>query len=793
MSATDIVAHAAGLAGGVGATLSCGLVAFVAGLALTPRAWVVSGVRGVAAGFLGAAVFVLLCWFGVASRTPVTQLLPGFLLATLAIALVRIRFMREALAAHAGRFTVRWLLLFVAYYALVYLFTMPPATDEYLSPAWTGNVDLLTYSRFTHYVMRPGTLRAVNGVDPNYNGFVYLQTPAVFYFLGALSMLFHADPLSATMPAAFGLSALLACLAAGIARSVFQVSRPAAAAIGAILLSGPFFRYVMGNYFLSTLMSAPVLLYVVSLTIVHRPTRLLEPSLAVRFLSAYVLLLFLYPFLFFVAVAAQIAVTAVMLAAEMLPAPLQERGWPVAWIGARRRLVNVGVPLALLAAVFFGRIEWSVEEVLMLSAPGAAGWEMGLISPWAVLGIPGAWLGLDRCTWCVAMDSYDAGVVARGLAAYVAIALLLFASYFWWFRTRMTAAQQTMVAVVAGAFLAYAGFYLLSGATYQQWKFASYTALPWSFVALAAVAHLLSGATLPAWAAAARLSREARIGLATAVVVLFVGGNLAAHSTADPPLVRFPASFRNLAALNRMPSFRDITVRMDETGDAFATLLAIYFMPDKNVHIISPRLARDDKLSWDQVSPERPLLLQNVGCEGIGHDDVLPVPEIGCLLYAPPSLALDRPYSFNQTYLFVELTGLGPREPSGRWNTGPSVTLTLTGDLKRVSLFQDSFVNLRVNPYLPPGASHQRLVLGWGHGRRAEVTLTGREVISLPISRGDWTGVRLWTLPIAIDLPDGVVPPYMYAPKQNAVDGPLAALFEELSVTSTPAGRVVAH
>ena len=54
-------------------------------------------------------------------------------------------------------------------------------------------------------------------------------------------------------------------------------------AIACIFVSGPFFRYVASNYFLSTLMAMPVLLYLVWTTVQERADRMLDASLAVRF------------------------------------------------------------------------------------------------------------------------------------------------------------------------------------------------------------------------------------------------------------------------------------------------------------------------------------------------------------------------------------------------------------------------------------------------------------------------------------------------------------------------------
>jgi hypothetical protein len=169
------------------------------------------------------------------------------------------------------------------------------------------------------------------------------------------------------------------------------------------------------------------------------------------------------------------------------------------------------------------------------------------------------------------------------------------------------------------------------------------------------------------------------------------------------------------------------------------------------------------------------------------------IPDVGCLLFAPPSLAVDERYPFNQTFWFVSFDGLGAREPEGRWNTDAVVRLTLMADIKRAQLFDNRFVNLRLTPYVPPGVTGQRLLVTWGHGKRAEAMLTATRTVTLPVERSDWSGLRMWTLPLSFEFPDRLAPLPMYAPRGHADGPPLAALFEEVSVTSAPKGDLVAR
>lgn len=781
-------AHMLAIVHGLAAVLACAACFYAGGLALLPRRAAVALGDGESPAILGAAVYVLVCWFGVTTfRVPVLYLAPAFSLVVVVLAAIRRRWLAAELRRRFGPSGWQWLAVFCGFYVLMYVFTLPSVTGEFLPPAWLGNIDLMTYVRYSQHALRLGPSNLASYPDFDYLGFVYLQTPAVFHLLGGLSFLFRLDLLAATMPAAFGLAALTGFLAARIARTVFGLSLAAATTIGAVLLSGPFFRYIFGQYFLSTLMSTPVFLFLVWTTAVRRPSRTVDAALALPFLGAYVLLLLLYPLLLGVGVAAQAAVVVLLYLAERQRGAVGQSAAAHAARSAAQRLATIVASLGILVIGLFSRVVWSFEEVVYLTQPNINGWPFDLISPLAILGAPAAWTNLEKCRACVDFEVVSASGHAWSMAFVALLAVGVSALYHPRLAASISPPERALAAVGGGAFAAYIVFFLGTGPSYQQWKFASYTALPWSFALLAALTRV---ATLSAPAAGVATPRRTAIGL-SALAALLIGGNLVAHAHADPALTQFPATLRNVSALNADAGFREISVMMDETVDGLASWLALYLLPDKQVHVISRRNVPHEELVYDSIAPERPLLRQNFGCEGIGHQDTRDIPDVGCLLLAPPSLAPEHTYPFNQTFWFVSFTGLGAREPEGRWNTDGVVHMELMADVKRAPLFDDHFVNLRLTPYLPPGTAAQRLALSWGKGSQGEMSLTSTAVVSLPIGRSDWTGLRMWTLPLTIELPDRVTPPSMYAPKGHADGPPLAAVFEEVSITRLPRGTVV--
>jgi len=274
--------------------------------------------------------------------------------------------------------------------------------------------------------------------------------------------------------------------------------------------------------------------------------------------------------------------------------------------------------------------------------------------------------------------------------------------------------------------------------------------------------------------------------------VALVTGNLVVHAAGDPPLLRLSGAWRNIAQVDRLP-FRDLSIRMSESS-IMPTWVALYFLPSKRVHVISSTFKPNEPLSFDQVSREWPLLIQDYGCEGVGHDDTMVVEGVGCLLLEPPSLAENVSYPFSRSYLFVDIQGLSLREMDGRWNAGSAARLTLTADPARVGVGKPLYVNLRLMPFLPDGVRQQRLVLSWGDGRHADLVLTGTATVSLPIGPRDWDGNRIWTLPLAFEFPDAIAGRWLQGPNGPYREGrPLAVQFKDVSISERPGGEPVAH
>ncbi len=761
--------HLLSIAHGVAASLAFFLALHLAGRAVTPRRWDSTLGRGATPSILGAAIYVLTCWYGIRAGIRLTPLVTAFAGATLALSAVRASRTRSTLR----RFFVTpsagwWLGLFTGLYALAYLFTLPPATGEQLPIAWLGNIDLLYYLDYAAYLLRLGTV-SYPTISTEY--FAYFQTPGAFHLLGGFSLLFGMSPMRALMPAQFALAAAAGLLSALIARSVFRTSRLGAAVVAAATVSAPFYRYIAGNYYLSSLITLPVLLHLL-LTVVRRQPdgRLVSLPLVCAFFAHDALLFFIYPFLFLVSVPFQVAAIGLRAIALHLGAGVPGRTLLRLAAGlvtaSALGLVGVTVCAPLQTA-------WALRMIRDLSHPGVAGWTLNIISPAALLGLPVSLRHID------AAGSTEKYWAIAGIWVVVILAMAAFGRPG---QTRAASGRRTFYGLACLGFLIYGAYFSVVGASYQQWKLASYVAMPFSFVFITAVVGLVeSRLRAKGPAPGARFGGSSVVALAG---LALVGGNLAVHAAADPELRRFSGRFEKFARVAAMP-FRELSI---DATDHLA-LLSVYYLPGKRLHFTGPNFGYVEPLSLAAISPARPLFLIDYDCVGVGHVDTLPVDGLGCLLFQPPSLLMGADYPFSRTYLFIDQRGLGLREDWGRWNSRGTVELALTADQRRIRLDEAAYLNLELQPCLVPGLRAQRIRIGWGAGRRAEALLGEREWISLPLRGSDWAGEWVSTQTVSLELPD-IVPPHWVDGRYRETR-PLAVGFVSLSVSVSPRGRTV--
>ena len=265
--------------------------------------------------------------------------------------------------------------------------------------------------------------------------------------------------------------------------------------------------------------------------------------------------------------------------------------------------------------------------------------------------------------------------------------------------------------------------------------------------------------------------RRLTAALTVYVAIALMIANVATHASARPRArARIPVAWRNVQQLEQQNP-RELTLKLTREPAGVLGGLTRYYLPSTVVHVIPPRAQLG---GFDAISRQNPLLIQNFGCEGVGHADTVDVSGVGCALLAPPSVTLETVYPFNRTFLAVGFDNMSNRESGGRWSTGATLPLTLLADRERTPVERNLHVNLLLEPFLPAGVSPQRLAFEWGTEKKGTIAIGKPEWISLPVSSGDWSGDRVWRLPISINFPD-----------ERAI------LFRELSISEIARGPLV--
>ena len=298
------------------------------------------------------------------------------------------------------------------------------------------------------------------------------------------------------------------------------------------------------------------------------------------------------------------------------------------------------------------------------------------------------------------------------------------------------------------------------------------TSMMWTLgiLLLAAVAYVIHHNDVLAQVARNPTDRRLAVMGAAYAVVVALAGNVVVNAARER--VRMPAGWRGVEQLKNL-HLGELTLKIDRDTNRLLRGVTRYFLPETRVHEIAPGIRIRD-VPFETVSRRSPILIQNVECEGVGHADVMFIKDVGCVLFAPPTLGIDVPYPFNRSFLFLSLDGMSDAEPAGRWNFGRGVSLRLMVDPERTPVDRDLHVNLLMNPSLPPHAGPRRLTFKWGTKRTGEILLAAEDWISVPISIADWTGGRVRHLQIS-----------------SAFPGTHTVLFRVLSISEKARGRLV--
>jgi hypothetical protein len=769
--------HLIQIATGIGAAAACLLFLHLLGLLLIPQRHSSHYLNTPRAAFVGAAVTILWCSYGLRLEVPLPKLLFAEICVMLILLVLRRAFLFDLLA---NATTIRRLLeafgLFALFFTLSYCFLMPPASSEYLPIVTRGNNDIFNYINCTRFLQFLGQSNLANylfrvpfgGTDVG----VYDQVPAVYYILFGISAFFGSEPMRAAMPTIFCAVALVGCAVTWLTKIAFDLPKPVCIAVAALVVSGPFFRYNVGQYFLAQIFGTAVVLLMLGET-----ARILTTRLPIRlpvvfscFLPFHIVLCFTYPIFSVLGSAWQLGFFLIyrLLSTSKLDtesiADLVKTS--ILWTGG----ILSGVMVAWLADPWHGFL--NLRNLAMISQVGAIGWIQDFISPLATIGLP--------------VPTQISGRNSRIFVVVGYVAFVLFVgSMLTRLRPRAATTAQTFYLLAALSSLIYFTYYFLVGPSYQQWKLAAYLPLTLSFAIMAAALKIV----LPASARPAARTRARQLSVAliicTACVSLILA-NMVIHYVKETPPQQFSANYANLKTLETLTGVQSIFINMDSFS---ATFFPVYFIRNKLLHLISPSYYSQEALNPGDVSPQTPLFFEGRSCEPDQYHS--PVPGVGCLFFQDPTLRPNHSYQFNQrSPEIAEPPGLGGREPWGRWSNSKTVIITLYANDEDLYKLPNGFINIDLSPFLPGGMKAQSVSLRWGKDRNGHLTLYERSWISLPISEQDWASGDVRKLSIEFDLPDAISPKEVDATTTDT--RALAIGFIAISWTPQLMGRVPA-
>jgi hypothetical protein len=766
-----IINHFSELSTGLTVGVSCLLFLYLVGVIATPNKFAPRAIDNEYPIILGATFWVVWCWFGIKFGVAVVPLSKGFFFVFIGLFLARLRYFDfENLKAVIFGKTVRHTLLaFVFFYGLSYFFCPPSVSGDYLPIVNDYNNDVFNYVNYTSYLLRLGPSN-VYGLD--YMGITYAAAPAVYYFMAMLSTFFDHEPMRAAMPVLYLTVALIACNVVALARTAFTLSLPLSILIAAILICGPFFRYVSGYYFLGQLMGWVVLLalFLRTARLVRTGGARLSLATALTFVPYYVLLLFIYPVLFLMGWAAHVGFLLLIHAFSSNSASLRaEERAP--FLKRAAVTISLMVTPAALAALLDPRHFWNMIGWVGVLSAGNFGWTLDLISPWAIIGIAGP-VELNQIPFKGALATYLLGFVILLYACCVRL------------RKRFTALEKAFLFLSFLSFISYFAYFWLVGPSYQQWKFASYFPLMLSFTILCAagrIALILSSGS--------DAQKSGSMNLTSVIVVallgaLFIGVN-AEQYVRQPRRQPISANYADLTALEHIGNSHEIYVQMNSYRSTF---FPVYFIKNKVLHLLSPSYYPMEAIDLEQISPDKPLFVEGATCDSKHTERAIAIGALGCLYFMPPTVDTEIVHRFGESLWGVSTTGFAHQEFWGKWSAESKVSLVISATSQEIDKIHEGFVNFELNPYLPHGIAAQSVRISWGRkSHRGVIASPGW--VSLPYSSDDWSGSRVRTLRIEFELPDAIAPRDI--DKTSADSRKLGVGFSALSITAKPVGRVL--
>lgn len=429
-------------------------------------------------------------------------------------------------------------------------------------PLYTlGNNDLFYFLAVSNALSAP--LEVVSGFPIDYARELNQDVFGVFALFSFLADLFKHNTSAA--PVYLGVAAGAYFIALGDLLRGFRASIFLAAALAALFFSTFLFYFISGHFFAGQMLSWSVLLALTALFVNGEESR--KTHFAASF-CIYAFLLFYYP-----SFALPLMCVHAFLIVYRQFLLLERFGLVLSWRFIRASAFDLAAfiiaPAALVLLLFYHRAGFALGMVSS-QAGGSQGWPLPLLSPAALLGLPGQITQAFFGSKVQKLAAY-----ALLIAGFGTIAVRLYLK-----RRDAGTPPCTLCALYAMLLCMYAAYYALAGDGYKHWKLATFLLLPLSFVPLLCVS-LLAARKYQAFFSPLAACLSLALALANLSTTHFTGSPKSA--AIDQPQF-FSNGYLALKRVNADASVTGICLKLDSFS---GSMLALDLLKSKRVYNVN--------------------------------------------------------------------------------------------------------------------------------------------------------------------------------------------------------------
>lgn len=622
---------------------------------------------------VGMTVFVLGCWAVVKQNHSVVPVIVVLMMGGPLLLIVRAflwgRHGEGPIRAAAIRLapTIRPLIFFNLSGVVIYVLHYADLSSDVLPFTFSGNLDLFHYGNIAMFLRNASSGDAFAPLHSNVAGYDFLgfathDAFGAFSLLSLIQFLPHRNLYDFAIPAMLLTAGGCSLVVLSFLKNVFGIKGKPAAFIVVLTLTNSLNFYIIYNYFYSQTLATLFMLCLVYGTVRRYQGR--DYSAWQQVLVAFPIY-FLQLFCYWPGVLLTLAVHFLLLVVlESLRRPNEKSLFAIffslknvfsaLWVFALMVMMVAG-----FALVFPSRVTAVREALAAFANSGTAGWPLGLVSPFVLVGVGPLGLSFEGD---IVFSWICYGVI---VPIVVAAPILLHVERGRVLRRWHAAFAAELVFVFLLSI--YVIYYMYTGRSYQQWKLASYGPAAFCWIALAQMA-------LASERLGERFQRLRRWVPTSLPVVFFLWFSLEVNSnrTLFAP-VQIPSNIETISAVNDL-NIDQIVLDLDGSPPLIAN----------SNQMIAPGFIRRPTLymAWGTYLPRTtppeyhpsrqfPLLANADACGKPGEDGIEPLRN-GFVLVTRSFFSIGTTINFRRAFCdgLVDATGVGSAEDGGRWTEG---------------------------------------------------------------------------------------------------------------------------